>query len=34
VSAENRKAILSDPAALNALHLFVWTTRVTSSHKG
>jgi len=34
VSAENRKAILSDPAALEALHLFVWTTRVTSSGKG
>jgi membrane glycosyltransferase len=28
VSAENRKAILSDPAALEALHLFIWTTRV------
>jgi membrane glycosyltransferase len=29
VSTENRRAILSDPAALDALHLFVWTTRVT-----
>jgi membrane glycosyltransferase len=29
VSRENRKAILGDPAALEALHLFVWTTRVT-----
>jgi membrane glycosyltransferase len=26
VSAENRKAILSDPAALTALHLFAWTS--------
>ncbi len=25
VSVENRKAILSDPAALQALHLFAWT---------
>jgi membrane glycosyltransferase len=30
VSTENRKAILSDPAALEALHLFVWTTRVNN----
>ena len=29
VSRENRQAILSDPQALEALHLFVWTTRVT-----
>jgi membrane glycosyltransferase len=27
VSAENRKAVLSDPAALQALHLFAWTSR-------
>jgi membrane glycosyltransferase len=29
VSTENRKAILADPTALEALHLFVWTTRIT-----
>ncbi len=34
VSAENRKAILSDPTALEALHLFVWTTRVAPSAAG
>jgi membrane glycosyltransferase len=27
VSVENRKAILSDPLALSALHLFAWTSR-------
>ncbi|HTU26098.1 MAG TPA: glucans biosynthesis glucosyltransferase MdoH [Pirellulales bacterium] len=26
VSTENRKAVLADPAALEALHLFVWST--------
>jgi membrane glycosyltransferase len=30
VSAENRKVILSDPAALESLHLFVWTTHTPS----
>jgi membrane glycosyltransferase len=30
VSADNRKAILSDPAALKALHLFVWSTQAAS----
>ena len=34
VSVENRKALLADPAALEALHLFVWTTQMTPMAAG
>jgi membrane glycosyltransferase len=31
VSKENRKVLLSDPAALDDVHLFVWTTQTSAS---
>jgi membrane glycosyltransferase len=34
VSTENRKIVLSDPTALKALHLLVWTTRATPDFNG